>query len=428
MPPGQAHLLGLRAVVNQAEQHQQLGPGSVALVHGVWKQGGVLPQALVQSHEGVVALEGLVFRQHVPLFGVEQEHEPQVHGQQCVVDAVGIIREGLPQQLSLRGVLRRLESPQHLVQGVEHLLGEALADLVLEPAAVIEQGRQPLRGGQGQQPALLQEQPHRGTDRPAGGLHHLRHAKVHPAGAFPPRRRDQPDGKAVEQQAGLYFGAPEKPFHPAVRRGFEGAGPSHLLVEGLTRFQDPDEELPVGLPFAGVPLPDGEVWSKGFPIRRGNLEFVRDGVVCAAGVALGREVPFQDGPREGLEIRQPRFWLAVLSGPFLDAVAQPPLPFGVLPVEDGPGSHQCRRGDHEAARLDEADPLEVPELSGGPVWPCSVGIRPQVGEADRLHAGCPHLVELAHAGRFHFKVLLELFEPTAPSPACLSRLAASPPG
>ena len=360
--PGQAHLPGPGAVVDQAEEHQQLRPGPVTLVHGVGEKGGVLPQAPVESHEGVVALEGLVLRQHVPLFGVEQEHEPQVHGEQGVVDAVGVFGEGLPQQLLLRGVVGGLESPQHLVQGVQHLLGEALADLVLEPAAVGEQGGQPLRGGHGQQTALLQQQAHGGADRPAGGLRHLLHAEVHPAGAFPPGRRDQADRHAVEQQAGLHFGAPQEALHPAVRGGFEGAGPFDLLVEVLPRLQDLDEKLPAGLPFLRAALADGEVGGESSPVRGGYHKLVRNRVVCGARVPLGGEGPFEDGPRECLEVRQPGFRLAArLEGPFLDALAQPPLAFGVLPVEDGAGAHQRRGGDDESARLDEADPLQVPE-------------------------------------------------------------------
>ena len=219
-----------------------------------------------------------------------------------MVDAVGILSEGPSQQLTVRGVVRRLKSAQHLVEGVKHLLGEPLADLVLELAAVLEQGGQPMRGGQRQQPTLLQQQAHGGADRPAGGLRHLLHAEVHPAGAFPPGRRDQPDGQAVEQQAGLHFGAPEKALHPAVGRGFDDAGALHLLVEVLPRFQDLDQELPAGLPFLRVPFADGEVGGEGFSVRGGHHEFRWDGFLWAASVALRREAPFEDGPGEGLEV------------------------------------------------------------------------------------------------------------------------------
>ena len=40
---------------------------------------------------------------------------------------------------------------------------------------------------------------------------------------------------------------------------------------------------------------------------------------------------------------------------------QQPLALGVAPVEDRARAHQRRRGDDEARRPDEAEPLEVRE-------------------------------------------------------------------
>lgn len=74
---------------------------------------------------------------------------------------------------------------------VQHLLGQALADLVLALAAVFEQRRQTLLARQGQQPSLMEQQAHGGRDRPAGGLDHVRHPKIEPARALAARRRDQ---------------------------------------------------------------------------------------------------------------------------------------------------------------------------------------------------------------------------------------------
>ena len=44
----QAHGPGAGSVMHHAEQGEQLGVGAVALVHGVWVQGGILPQPLMQ--------------------------------------------------------------------------------------------------------------------------------------------------------------------------------------------------------------------------------------------------------------------------------------------------------------------------------------------------------------------------------------------
>ena len=77
VPRREPHPAALGAVVDHAEEHQQLRPGAVALVHGVGVERGVLAQPLVQAGERIVAQERLVLGQHVPLLGVEQEHEPQ---------------------------------------------------------------------------------------------------------------------------------------------------------------------------------------------------------------------------------------------------------------------------------------------------------------------------------------------------------------
>jgi hypothetical protein len=63
--------------VDHAEQNEELRPGAEALVHRVGEVRGVLAQALVQARRASSAQERLVVRQHVPLFGVEQEHQPQ---------------------------------------------------------------------------------------------------------------------------------------------------------------------------------------------------------------------------------------------------------------------------------------------------------------------------------------------------------------
>ena len=137
MALGQPHRARLGAVVDHAEEDEELRPGAVALVHRVREERGVLAQALVEARERVVAQERLVLGQHVPLFGVEQEHEPQDDGEQRAVDFVGVLGERLAQKLALRGVVRGLEAAQELVERVQHLLGQLLADLVLELAAVL---------------------------------------------------------------------------------------------------------------------------------------------------------------------------------------------------------------------------------------------------------------------------------------------------
>ena len=92
----------------------------------------VLAQALVQARERVVAQEGCVLGQHLALLGVEQEHKPEDHGQQRPVHLVGVLGQRLSQQFAVGGVVSGLEAAEQLVQRVQHLLGELLADFVLE--------------------------------------------------------------------------------------------------------------------------------------------------------------------------------------------------------------------------------------------------------------------------------------------------------
>ena len=65
-----------------------------------------------------------------------------------------MLGERLAQQLALRRVVGGLEAAQQLVERVQHLLGEPLADLVLELAAVLEERGEALRARQAEQPLL----------------------------------------------------------------------------------------------------------------------------------------------------------------------------------------------------------------------------------------------------------------------------------
>ena len=131
-------------------------------------EGRVLAQALVEAGQRVVAREGLARGQEVALFRVEQEDEPQDDREQRVVDVVGTLGQRLAQQLALRRVVGRLHAAQQLVEGVQHLLGQPLAHLVLEAPAVGQQrSRSACRLGRAEQPRLAQQQPQRRHYGPA---------------------------------------------------------------------------------------------------------------------------------------------------------------------------------------------------------------------------------------------------------------------
>ena len=191
----------LGAVVEQPEQHQELRPGAVPLVHRVRMEGRILAQALVETGERVVACEGLAVRQQVAFLGVEQEDEPQDDGQQRVVDIVGTLSQRTAQQFAVRCVVGRLEPAQQLVERVQHLLGQPLAHLVLEAPAVGEQRREALLARQAEESGLAQQQPQRSHDRPARRGDHVGHLQIEPAGALATRRGDETERAPVPQQA-----------------------------------------------------------------------------------------------------------------------------------------------------------------------------------------------------------------------------------
>ena len=139
--------------MNHAKEHEELGPRAVALVHRVWKERGVFAKALVQAGERVVLQERLVLGQHVALLGVEQKHEPEDHSKERAVDFVGVLSERLSQELTTRGIVRRLKATKQFVECVQHLLGQALADFVLEFAAVVRGAPQGAARGAGSEVA-----------------------------------------------------------------------------------------------------------------------------------------------------------------------------------------------------------------------------------------------------------------------------------
>ena len=127
-------------------------PGTVTIVHRVRVQAGVLPEALVQSNDRVVFDERVVAGEHVALFGVEEEHQSQDHGEEGSVYVVGVLFQFMSQQGAVRLLMGRLETPQQLVQTMQHLLRELFADDVLVLPARFEESRQALSLGQRQEP------------------------------------------------------------------------------------------------------------------------------------------------------------------------------------------------------------------------------------------------------------------------------------
>ena len=267
--------------------------------------------------------------------------------------------------------MRRLEAAQQLVERVQHLLGQTLADLVLVLAAVLQQRREPLAARQAQQPSLVEQQPQGGADRPAGGPDHVRHPKIEPAGAFAARGRDQAQRETVEEQARRDAGVAQQALHARVRRRFQAVAGACGAVEIPVRLADLDEKLPGGRVGRRRCLrrrlgpqrrrADCEIGAQSpAGVRQGRFELGGNRRLLRTGIAFRREAPAEHGGREGPEVRQPGLRLlprreAALPG----ALPQQRLPLDVPPVEHRARPVERRRGNDEAGGRHESDPLQV---------------------------------------------------------------------
>ena len=254
-----------------------------------------------------------------------------------------------------------LEATEELVQGVKHLLREALGNLVLVLAAAFKQGGEPLVARQRQQALLGKQQAQRGADRAPGGIDQIREAEVHPAGALASGGRDQAERDAVEQQPGGDTGAAQKALHSALGRCLQSAGTGRRLVEVLSGGEHLHEQLPRRCAIPRVPFTDCEVRVQRLVVVRENdRQIGRDGSFCRARVAPGREAPAEDRAGEFSEVSHARFGIASREDrPLVDAPGEQRLPLRILAVQDRSRLDQRRSRDHESVRLDEAQPFEV---------------------------------------------------------------------
>ncbi len=88
---------GATAQIHQPKQAADAAPGAVALLHRVGIVGRVALQLGQQGGELVVLLEHRLIRHQVGVFCVEQEHQPQHHGDQAAVERLGNILRQLAQ-------------------------------------------------------------------------------------------------------------------------------------------------------------------------------------------------------------------------------------------------------------------------------------------------------------------------------------------
>ena len=157
---------------------------------------------------------------HQPaVLGVEQEHQPQQHGEQPGVDLVRVVVQHVAEQFALAQVVGRLEAAQQLVQRGQHLLGQLGGDGVLVLAAVGEDGRQALLVRQREEPLGREQHVQGREDRPARHLGHGLHGEGQVPGRLAPRGVDEPQMRAVGEQADRHLGLAQQPLEAGLRAG-----------------------------------------------------------------------------------------------------------------------------------------------------------------------------------------------------------------
>ena len=359
-----------RSVVNQSKQQKKLCPGAETLVHGVRIERGILAEPLVEPGERVVAHEGLVLGQHAAFLGVQQKNQAQDHGEQPTVDVVAVTCGGeqVAQKLAAGGVVSDLNATQEFIQRMEHLLGESLRDLVLVLAAALEQSGETLLAWQRQQALFGEEQAQGGAERASGIGDEVCEAKVHPSGALAARGRDQPQGNAVDQNAGGNAGTAQQALRTALGRRFQSAGTGGRPIELLPVVEYLHQQLPRWRAVAGISLANREVGAQRLTVvGEGNRQLVRDRRLLGASVAPWREAPPKNGARKIAEVAEAGFGFAYRRERALfNAARQQRLSLSILPVQDRPRLDQGRSGDHQTVRLDESQPFEM--SAGVRIW------------------------------------------------------------
>jgi len=127
------------AVVNEAEQGEELGPSTVAGVHGVGMALGVGLELLEQAVNAVVASVELGGRHEVAVFGKEEEDETHEDIEQALVDLLGALLKNVAEEVDAGLGVCRAQTSEEFVESIEHLGGEGGGDVRLELAALVQE-------------------------------------------------------------------------------------------------------------------------------------------------------------------------------------------------------------------------------------------------------------------------------------------------
>ena len=360
VPLGQAELAVAAAVVDESKEGDELRPRAVATVHRVRVMAGILAEPLEQPRDRVVPNEHLLARHQPAVLGVQQEHEPHEHGDEPCVDLVWVRGEHFAEEVAIPLIVRRLEAAEQLEESREHLLGKFRGDGVLILSALCEQARQPLAVRQGEETIRAKEHEQGREHRPAGDIRHHGDGKRDVAGALTAGVVDEPQVRAVGEQADRHAGLAEQPLELRLRRGFPvlrivGNG---VEVRGERQFLDEQE------PALAVRIGDGEGrLQRLVVIGKDDFECGRTRIFRRHEIAglpveqcrVGEQV------RERLEGR-PRLLLA--DGDVVEVFQRPSLLGRDVRVDECLALDECRRRHDEPDRLEVAEPVLMGEEFG----------------------------------------------------------------
>ena len=245
------------ALEDQAEEREEPAPTAVPLVHGVGVQGRVLDQAAVEpAHRVVLVVEvlgALVGRggQELAILGVKEKHQAHQDGEQALVEMLRAVSgEVLDQRRLGRG-----HAAEQLVQGPQHLLGEAGRDGGLGVAAPGADGPKAPVGRLVEEPEAVEEELQARQHRPAGGGGERAEREGEPARGLALGRKGEAELPVGEHDADHDAALAQEALEALVRRRLPALGRAALVGVGAGG-QELDQELerPIGLEAADGPV------------------------------------------------------------------------------------------------------------------------------------------------------------------------------
>ena len=253
-----------------------------------------------------------------------------------------------------------MQAAEQLVQRVQYLLSESLADLILKLAAVVEKRRQSLRARQTEEAGLPKQQAQRRRNRPPRGLGHVRNTEVNPARTLTVRRRDKTKRPPIEKHTCRRSSLPQQPVQATVLGCFKSVLAISDRIEVFIRLKDAYEKLPRASVLR-FQFPDCVIGSKHVAIfRQRDFQLRRDGTLWCARVRLWRKTPSHGGRREGSEVGNVRNRAFLLvEGTLLHTCTKQLLPFGIAPIENRPCPNERWRGHDKARRTHEPNPFKM---------------------------------------------------------------------